>query len=352
MGLLVKHRERFADFTFVDAYVRRIGNFNLFEEIIDAKEQAKKHKSRLSTSFWSNLRMKWVKINSAESLLVVANQAEEVPRNLLLALQTCTSTNTRTRSSVPLVSWLSSCAAVPPQKAIVGLFRHSLSKHPSSGGHLNIAIAIMKMVARLRVPGKFPHECGVMFCHWDVTCCSWLSSVCKSGLREDVFLDQNLEVCSLVINAAHVKKIAQAVNEAEVAEELKSVCTSSTLGARIYGPVLSKLAITSYIGEVIEICELVLFAEVNQTTLNDAFAKAEASATRWEFDLRCRAKSTIEGNFMELIVTLMVVDSVSVARALIFLWVKEKGLRTKQIVPLWFEKTCSNLIMQRCCRCP
>ena len=191
--------------------------------------------------------MKWQKINSSESLLVVANQAEEVPNNSLLALQTCTSTNTRTRSSVPLVSWLSSCAAVPPQKAIVGLFRHSLSKHPSSGGHHNTAISIMKMVARLQVPAKFPHECAAMYCHWDVTCCSWLSSLCKSGLCEDVFLDQNLEVCALVINAAHVKKIADSVNEAEVAEELKSVCTGSTLGARIYGPVLSKLSVTSYI---------------------------------------------------------------------------------------------------------
>ena len=104
VGAAREIRERFPDFTFVDAYVRKIGNFNLFEEIIDAKEQAKKHNSRLSTSFWSNLRMKWQKINSAESLLVVANQAEEVPKQLLLALQTCTSTNTRTRTSVPLVS--------------------------------------------------------------------------------------------------------------------------------------------------------------------------------------------------------------------------------------------------------
>ena len=79
VGAAREIRERFAYFTFVDSYVRRIGNFKLFEEIIDAKEQAKKQNSRLSTSFWSNLRMKWQKISSAESLLVFANQVEEVP---------------------------------------------------------------------------------------------------------------------------------------------------------------------------------------------------------------------------------------------------------------------------------
>ena len=188
--------------------------------------------------------------------------------------KTAATLNTRTRSSLPLISWLASVASIPPQKALIGLFRHSLSKHPSSGVHLNVAIAMMKMVSRLGVK----RECGAMTEHWDVTCCAWLSSLSKSGLREDVFLDQHLEVCSLIINAADVKQIKAAADESEVPEELKAVCTSSTLGERVFGPVLAKLALKSYVAEVVAICDEVIQTEVSQGTLDQAYGMAEASA--------------------------------------------------------------------------
>ena len=49
----------------------------------------------------------------------------------------------------------------------------------------------------------------------------------------------NLKVCSLIVNPAHVKAIVAADDPAHVTEELKSICTSTTLGARIFGQVLS-----------------------------------------------------------------------------------------------------------------
>jgi hypothetical protein len=61
---------------------------------------------------------------------------------------------------------------------------------------LNTAIGLMKMVARLRVHVAYPRESGAMHDHWDVSCCAWLSSVTRQGLKEEKCLDQNLEVCS------------------------------------------------------------------------------------------------------------------------------------------------------------
>ncbi len=59
MGSAREIRERFPEYSYVDAYVRRIGNNTLFEEIKAAKEVVLKTGGRLSSAFWSNLRLKW-----------------------------------------------------------------------------------------------------------------------------------------------------------------------------------------------------------------------------------------------------------------------------------------------------
>ena len=284
-------RERFPEYSYVDAYVRRIGNATLFSEIRHGKVAAAKSGKRLSTVWWSNLRLKWQRINSPESLLTITNSNEPVPTSLVQALQAATSSNTRQRSALPLISSLATVASCPGQKATVGLYRHSLSKCPSSGAHLNTAIGLMKMVARLRVHVAYPRKSGAMHDHWDVSCCAWLSSVTRQGLKEETFLDQNLEVCSLIVNSAHVKAILAADDPAHVTEELKSICTSTTLGARIFGQVLSRLACKSYVKEITEICESCFKTDVNQASLNEAYSRAAASAAKWEYDLRCRTKS-------------------------------------------------------------
>ena len=73
--------------------------------------------------------------------------------------------------------------------------------------------------------------------HWDATGCSWLGSVAKAGLKEEIWVDQNLEVLALVLNTTHTKKIMAAQNEEDVSHELKSVCCSSSLGnIKLLGP--------------------------------------------------------------------------------------------------------------------
>ena len=89
--------------------------------------------------------------------------------------------------------------------------------------------------------------------HWDAALCSWLRQLQIAGLKDSAFMEQDLEVVSLVVNPADVQKVASADDVSSVAEELKSLCCSSALGARVYGPQLGMLAQSSYLLDLNEI---------------------------------------------------------------------------------------------------
>ena len=173
--------------------------------------------------------------------------------------------------------------------------------------------------------------------HWDATGCCWLGSVGKSGLKEEIWVDQNIEVLRLVLSTSDAMKIIGAKNEEDVGDELKSVCCSSSLGINIFGATLSRLAVKSYVGEILKMCNEVFVEQITQDELAFAHARAAKAAESWEYDKRCQAKSFVQSTLIDVEVDLLVVDALSVATSVIFLFIKQKGLATGQITPLWFE---------------
>ena len=79
-------KERFGDFSYVDAYVKKMNGLSLFETIRNGKEVCLKNGTRLSSTWWSNLRLKWCRAINASALLVVKISSEVVPPPLVAAL--------------------------------------------------------------------------------------------------------------------------------------------------------------------------------------------------------------------------------------------------------------------------
>ena len=283
-------KRRFPELSYVEGFVRQKNGLTLFLEIRLAMIQSTISGGRLGTNVLGALRMKWSQINSPESLLRVKNPSDAVPATLITALDTATSTNTRLRTSQPLLSWLSCVSTQPSQKAMIGLFRHSLSKHPSCR-HLNVCIHLMKMVARLQLHFVYPEECKCMVEHWDAALCCWLRQLQIAGLKDSAFMDQNVEVVGLAVNPADVLQVARADDVSSVAEELKSLCCSSAHGARVYGSQLGMLAQSSYLLDLYEIMATEFAETIDQSQLDSAFHRAQTSAMKWEYDLRCRGKN-------------------------------------------------------------
>ena len=167
--------------------------------------------------------MKWQRASRPEAGLAVKNPADPVPESLVCAFGTACSSNTRVRSPVPLLGWLQTQISPPCQKALIGFFRHSLSQHPSTR-HLQTVIGIMKFVAKLRLQQKKPSECACMVVHWDCALVDWLSQASRGGLKEDVWMDNHSECTTLVCDEKHVRKVRDARDVKECAEELKLLC--------------------------------------------------------------------------------------------------------------------------------
>ena len=330
-------KERFPEFTYVDCFVRLIGGKSLFDEIKAKKLQTTAEGKRLGSAWWHALRQRWQRINSPEAGLVVKNKADTVSPTLISALTTATSSNTRLRTSAPLISWLQQQIAAPSQKALIGLFRHSLSMHPSTR-HLQTVIHIMKMVSKLKLVQKNPEECSSLSIHWDVAMVNWLSQASRAGLRDDVFLDQHLECVALVLNEAHVRLVREAADVKVCSEELRCLCSSSALGQRVYGASLAQLCQAEYLGDLQKIIAETLSKNIDEELIGQAFAQAEQSAMKWEYDLRCCARASVSSTYQNVELKLAVHDATSVASGIIMTWIKQIGVQRGCIVQLWFEK--------------
>ena len=118
------------------------------------------------------------------------------------------------------------------------------------------------------------------------------------------------------------------------------MCSSASLGNKLFGQRLMLLAQKEYIRAVERLCAELLSEEISQTLLDLCHQRAAEQAENWEFDKRCSAKTHIEENFFGLPLNLPAEDSVSAATAVIMTWVKQSGLANGQFSPLWFEKAC------------
>ena len=239
-------KERFPEFTHVDCFVRLIDGKCLLDHIKLKKAACKAEGKRIATAWWQATRVKWSRATSPDSALVVKNAGDSVPQALVGALTTACSSNTRVRSSVPLIGWLQTQVAPPSQKALIGVFRHSLSMHPSTR-HLQTVIGIMKLVAKLKLVTVYSTECAAMVGHWDCALSQWLSQASRSGLKDDVWMDNHGDCTTLVCNALHVEKVKNAKDVKECSEELRCLCASSMLGQRVYGACLAQLCEAEYL---------------------------------------------------------------------------------------------------------
>ena len=66
--------------------------------------------------------------------------------------------------------------------------------------------------------------------HWDCALCNWLGQLGRAGLKDDVFMDQHMEVTLLVVNGLNVKRVQEAQDVRSCSDELRSLCSSSALG--------------------------------------------------------------------------------------------------------------------------
>ena len=336
-GALREVRERFPEFGHVDAFVRLVNGQSLFTEIKKKKIETAALSQRIPTSWWTSLRLKWQRAISPEFALTVKNPSDIVPGALITALGTATSPNTRVRSPTPLISWLTSCSQLPSQKAIVGLFRHSLSQHPS-GKHLSTVVTIMKLCARLHSDTTYRPEHEAMISHWDQALCGFLGQLSRAGLKDETFLEQNVDIAGLVLSAQNVKVVQQARDVRSCSSELKQLCSSSALGQRLYGQALALLCQREYVAELDVLIQRLLTEVITDERLAEAYTAAEAAAAKWEYDARCKSKSTVEAGYNGLDLTLTVEDAKSVAASKFLCHVKWLGVRRGLVTPLWFER--------------
>ena len=330
-------RERYPDFTYVDTHVRRIGGVTMFDEIMTKKKEVMAVGKRIPHSWWLAHRQKWAKITSPEASLVVSDAAQPVPQPLVAALMTATSPNTRLRNSGPLIGWLGTQSVPPNQKSICGIFRHSLSKYPANG-HLQVVIAIMKMVSKLNLHKVHARECTGMHPHWDAALVNWLGSSARAGLKEEVWLDNHCDIAQLVLNGAHMARVKEAADVKACSRELRELCSSSQLGQRVYGPLLGRLCYDEYCRGIDELLASVDTEEtIDEQVLSSCFTKAEEIARQWEFDERCSSRGHVHVNYSTVQLKVAAPDAASLARIKIMTWVKSVGVAAGSIDQLWFE---------------
>ena len=122
--------------------------------------------------------------------------------------------------------------------------------------------------------------------HWDRALVNWLSSSARAGLREDVWMETHAEVAALVVNPTHVASVRAATAVRDCSRELRELCSSSLLGQRVYGGLLSQLCFDEYALGLDAIIEEVLDGDIYEETMAEANAKAEELATKWEYATR------------------------------------------------------------------
>ena len=116
-------KERFCEYSYIDTDVRMLDCMTLRMEIRLHNFRELQERQIVTATLWNNLRAKWARVYSPESLLRVKVPGEAVDTALMSALDKARTRNTKIRSSAPLISWLCTAKTAPNQKTVVGLFR-------------------------------------------------------------------------------------------------------------------------------------------------------------------------------------------------------------------------------------
>ena len=333
-----ERRERYGDFSYVDFYVRQRNGVTCIGEIRDKVEWSIATGKRISGQWWTAHRARWQQVTHPEMQLNVRTAAEPVDPGLVTALSLATSPNTRLRTTEKLLSWLASQASPPNQKSLCGVFRHSVSASPGTR-HLAVCVAVMKFAARLNLPRVFPSECAAMQAHWDSTLCNHLSKVSKGGVRTEVWLDQNMQIVILVASSEQIKRVQNAADVRDCADDLKMLVSSSAIAERVFGANLSELCYTEYLAELDKIVDAEFAEGVDAKALGLALDAAAKAAAKWEYDKRCCRYSRVKCRYLnDVEIDVEAADAAALALKKFHVHFRILGVQNGSIAMLWFEK--------------
>ena len=144
----------------------------------------------------------------------------------------------------------------------------------------------------------------------------------------DMLDDLYMALESLRNGYRHVKRVQDAQDVRSCSDELRSLCSSSAVGQRVHGHALALLCQREYLNDLDQIINDALCDEITMEKLNLAYCKAQTSADKWEYDLRCKSKSTVTADYLGVEIVLNVVDATSVAHGKICCHIKWLGVKS------------------------
>ena len=330
--------ERFPEFGYVDTDVRMIDNKTLRMDLREGKMWALANKARLTTAWWAAKRLKWQRVNSPQSLLAVANPSEPIAPGLEASLSLARSTNTKERTSAPLLAWLQSYKERPNQKSLAGLLKHALSKHAGAPSHLPVVLAIMKFCGRLRLHVHNPNEMSALKAHFDTALVSHMQNMGKNGFNSRKFMELVGDVLHLVLNKIDSDDVMRAASIKEVPSQLRRLVSESCLGARVFGEALTKLAEEEFSGKVDALIEEMLSGDVTSHLVTECLMKCNEEALKWQLDKRIPGKREIMFWYRGVCLQILVEHSSKIVLLKIGCFLKARGVARELIDQLWFEK--------------
>ena len=310
-------KERFSDYTYIDTDVRLIDGLTMRQELRLHKQEALASNRRLSTTFWRNFRTRWARVNSPAALLTVKVKSEPIDPLLISALDRARTSNTRLRSSTPLLSWLTNFKGEPNQKTLIGVYKHSLSSHPSAGKHLIQVLAIMRWSAKFGAKVLFVEEAKAMTSHWDLGLLAHLATMTKAGMTISKFIEVNVEILKLVLDEVDMKKvIAAGAAYRQCPDELRRLVASSQIGSRLFSSLLCMMANDEFLAEVDKIIEETLNDDISMDDVKTCFERCQKAAEKWEVDQRCPQRREISVTYRKLQLSIMIQHSNDIIRRL------------------------------------
>ena len=89
---------------------------------------------------------------------------------------------------------------------------------------------------------RYKERSSAMHSHWDTAMCCHLGNMGRAGMDAAKFLEASSEVASLVLDLKDAEKVDMSKDITDCSDELRRLVSSSMLGQRVFGQMLSALA--------------------------------------------------------------------------------------------------------------
>ena len=182
--------------------------------------------------YYQKLRDLYSESGGPDEQLVVKDKSEEEDPVLRKAILCFVK-----KSNVvqPLTEWFESTSQVN-QKNVCALFRQLLKTYPAQNMVLAILMCdTMKLVTRLDLKSKFPHEVMLMFSHFDLALQKTLINFKANGMSTNLWWQQSKDFASLILPAADVDAVMACVGSWDAVEHhMVAVVESSGVGKILF----------------------------------------------------------------------------------------------------------------------